>query len=203
MLNVFISIKNFIRKHHLEVLKDVALFILITAVVHLIWRYWQTQFNYAPVRDFMYGLMGVMSAEVYRESVWVIDNILDITRVDETMYMYFPNRSIMYINDSCSGLKQILQFGLLMLIFPGPWKKKLWFIPLGMLIMHLTNIFRMIGLAVIMNNWPWYWHFSHDYIFRPLFYLVIFLLWVFWVERIRGPGDRRRKSDSRNQKSEM
>ncbi|MBE9485358.1 MAG: archaeosortase/exosortase family protein [Bacteroidetes bacterium] len=189
MGNVFISIKNFIRKHHLEVLKDVALFILITAGIHFAWRFWQTQFNYAPIRDFMYGLMGQMAAEVYRESVWVIDRLLDITRVDETMYMYFPNRAIMYVNDGCSGLKQILQFGLLMLIFPGPWKKKLWFIPLGMLIMHLTNIFRMIGLAVIMNNWPWYWHFSHDYIFRPLFYLVIFLLWMFWVERIRGSGD--------------
>ena len=203
MGNVLISIKNFIRKHHLEVLKDVALFILITAVIHFAWRFWQTQFNYAPIKDFMYGLMGLMAAEVYRESVCVIYSILDITRVDETMYMYFPNQAIMYINDSCSGLKQMLQFGLLMLIFPGPWRKKLWFIPLGMLIMHLTNIFRMIGLAVIMNNWPWYWHVSHDYIFRPLFYLVIFLLWMFWVERMQKTEVRNQIPEIRNQKSEI
>jgi hypothetical protein len=36
-----------------------------------------------------------------------------------------------------------------------------------------------------MNNWPQHWDFSHDYLFRPFFYLVIFLLWVWWVEKIR------------------
>ena len=53
--------------------------------------------------------------------------------------------------------------------------------------MHLTNLFRMVGLAVVMNNWPEYWDFSHDNLFRPFFYLVIFLLWVWWVEKIRVP----------------
>lgn len=194
MSEVFKSIKSFIRKHRLDALKDVALFILITVVIHFAWRFWQIQFNYAPVRGFMYGFMGILSAEVYRETIWVIAGMFDIIRMDETMHMSFPNQSIMYINDSCSGLKQMLQFALLMLIFPGPWKKKLWFIPLGIFIMHLTNLFRVIGLAVVMNNWPQYWNFSHDYIFRPIFYIIIFLLWMYWVEkigyRVQGSGDR-------------
>jgi len=186
MRKYYNSVKQFIRKHKIEVLKDVALFIMITLAIHLVWRFWQLRFDYAPIHDFMYDLMGIMSAEVYRESAWLISGMIDIVKVDETMYMYFPNDAIMFVNNGCSGLKQMLQFTLLMLIFPGPWKKKLWFIPLGILIMHLTNLFRMVGLAVVMNNWPWQWHFSHDYIFRPLFYIVIFMLWVWWVERIRS-----------------
>jgi len=184
------SIKEFIRKHKLEALKDVMLFIIITLVIHIAWRIWQTQFNYAPLRSFIYGLMDLLSAEVYRESAWIISGLIDIVRVDETMYMHFPNKAIMYVNNSCSGLKQMIQFALLMLIFPGPWKKKLWFIPLGVLIMHLTNIFRMVGLAVVMNNWPYQWDFFHDYIFRPFFYIVIFMLWVWWVEKIRQHSPR-------------
>jgi len=185
MRKAYTSIKEFIKKHKLEALKDVMLFIIITLVIHIAWRIWQTQFNYAPIRSFIYGLMDLMSAEVYRESAWIISGLIDIVRVDETMYMHFPNKAIMYVNNSCSGLKQMLQFALLMLIFPGPWRKKLWFIPLGVLIMHLTNIFRMVGLAVVMNNWPYQWDFFHDYIFRPIFYIVIFMLWVWWVEKIR------------------
>ena len=179
------SIEKFIRKHKLAALKDVMLFILITLAIHIAWRIWQTQFNYAPIRGFLYGLMDLMSAEVYRESAWIISGLIDIVRVDDTMYMYFPNKAIMYVNNSCSGLKQMLQFALLMLVFPGLWKKKLWFIPLGVLIMHFTNIFRMVGLAVVMNNWPYQWDFFHDNVFRPFFYIVIFMLWVWWVERIR------------------
>ena len=182
------TIKNFISKHNLYVLRDVVIFILITLAIHFIWRLWARQFNYAPISDFMYTIMNAMAVEVYRESAWMIEGIIDIVRVDDTMYMHFPNKCMMYINEGCSGLKQMLQFSLLMIFFPGPWKKKLWFIPLGVIIMHLTNLFRVVGLAIIMNNWPQYWDFSHDYIFRPIFYVVIFGLWVIWVEKIRVLG---------------
>lgn len=63
--------------------------------------------------------------------------------------------------------------------------KKLWFIPLGVIIVHLTNVIRVVGLAMVMNYWPQHWDFSHDYVFRPLFYVVIFVLWVIWVERLK------------------
>jgi len=180
------SINDFIRRNKLSSLRDVALFIIITLVIHFVWRIWQTQFEYAPIQDLMYGLMRAMAREVYYESAWVISGFIDIVRVDETLYMHFPNRAIMFVNMGCSGLKQMIQFALLMLVFPGPWKHKLWFIPLGVLVMHLTNLFRMVGLAVVMNNWPQYWDFSHDNLFRPFFYLIIFLLWVWWVEKIRN-----------------
>lgn len=179
------SIKKFIAQHQLHVLRDVIIFVIITLAIHFIWRVWARQFNYEPISEFMYELMGLMTAEVYRESAWVISGLMDVVRVDDTMHFYFPNQCVMYVNSGCSGLKQILQFALLIMLFPGPWKKKLWFIPLGILVMHLTNLIRVIGLAVIMNNWPQYWNFSHDYIFRVMFYVVIFLLWVVWVERIK------------------
>ena len=182
------KIREFIVKHKLDVLRDVALFIIITLAIHFIWRVWARQFDYAPIHDFLYSLMDGMAREVYRESVFLISAFIDVETIDKTMYMYFSNKSIMYINESCSGLKQMFQFTILMLLFPGPWKKKLWFIPLGILVMHLTNVFRVFGLAVVMNNWPQYWAFNHDYVFRPLFYVVIFLMWVYWVERLK-PAD--------------
>ena len=191
MAGLLEKISDFVRKHHLYVLKDVVIFILITLVIHFVWRFWAKQFNYAPINEFMYGFMDILAAEVYRESVWMIAGLYDIVSVDETMYMYFPNQCIMYINESCSGLKQMLQFSLLIMLFPGPWIKKLWFIPLGMIIIHLTNLFRVVGLAVVMNNWPQYWDFSHDYIFRPIFYVVIFALWLYWVERVNKKSEVR------------
>jgi exosortase/archaeosortase family protein len=185
------SIRNIIKKYHLYVLKDVALFVLITVLIHVLWRIWAKQFDYAPVHDFMYRIMGAMATEVYRESVWIISGMYDIVRVDESMHMFFPNKSIMYINTGCSGLKQIIQFSLLMFLFPGPVKQKIWFIPLGILIMHLTNIFRIVGLSVVIMNWPQYGDFSHNYLFRLFFYVVIFVLWLYWVEIIRRRGEKR------------
>lgn len=179
------SIKLFIKKYKLDALADVALFILITALIHYSWRFWQVNFNYAPIRELMYSLMGLMSAEVYRESVWLVAGMYDIVADKEALQWVLPNQCTIYINEGCSGLKQMIQFALLMMLFPGPWKKKLWFIPLGVFIMHLTNLFRVLGLTVVMMKWPQDYMFSHDYIFRPIFYIVIFLLWMWWNDRIR------------------
>ena len=127
-----------------------------------------------------------MASGVFLQSVWVDRHLLGIDVVaEENNYMHFlKNDNYIIINNSCSGLKQILQFVLLFLIYPGPWNKKLWYIPLGALAVHLTNIFRIAGLSVVTINYPQYWAFSHDYIFRPLFYVVIFSMWVLWVEKL-------------------
>lgn len=176
--------KNFVKKRKLEPMVDVALFILITLVVHFSYRAWAAE-SYIPIKDFINSLHDHLSERVFTESSWFIQTIfgMDITTVDRTMY--WPNNGYISINYGCSGLKQMIQFVLLMMIFPGPWKHKLWFIPLGVLIVHLTNLFRIIGLAVVLVNIPDYWQFSHDYLFRPFFYVIIFSLWVWWVEKLK------------------
>ena len=191
------KIKQFIKKHQLESLKDVALFIIITLVIHYLWRYWANQLHYVPINEFMLDAQIWMANGVFRQSIWFVQYILgiELSIVQESNSMYFTNESYMYINRSCSGLKQIMQFVILMMVFPGPWRRKLWFIPLGVFIVHLTNLFRIIGLSVVLENIPDYWKFSHDYIFRPFFYVVIFFLWVWWVDKISKRNDSRKLKD--------
>jgi exosortase/archaeosortase family protein len=182
--------QEFIRRHRLDVFTDVIMFIIITLVIHYSYRYWANQLDYAPVKQQVYDLEGEMAELVYYPSVWFVKNVLriEITTVDQIKTMYFSNNGYIAVNRSCSGFKQILQFVLLMLVFPGPWKRKLWFIPLGVFVVYLTNIFRITGLSVVIIVWPQYWDFSHDYLFRPFFYVVIFMLWVWWVEKLSKPS---------------
>lgn len=178
--------KSVIKRYKLEALTDVALFILITIVIHFTWRFWANTLNYMPITDFIADSQSWLSDVVFVQSIWFIQYILQIpiTIIEETNTMYFANKGYMAINQSCSGLKQIMQFVLLIMLIRGPWKRKWWFILLGIFIVHLTNLFRVTGLSVVITTWPEYWDFSHDNIFRPIFYVVIFLLWVWWVERI-------------------
>jgi exosortase/archaeosortase family protein len=178
-----------IRRYRLDVFKDVALFILITLVIHYSYRFWAVQLDYWPSKEAIYHLEGKMAETVYYPSAWFVENVLriEITRVDQTKTMYFTNNGYIAVNRSCSGFKQILQFVLLMLVFPGSWKRKLWFIPLGILVVYLTNLFRIVGLSVVLITMPEHWDFSHDYVFRPFFYVVIFMLWVWWVEKLARP----------------
>lgn len=190
MKKLFGEINKSIKKYKLYVLKDVALFIIITLVIHYSFRFWANQTHYWPIEQTMWKANDVMSQIVFDQSVWLVDNILRIPITTEYRTLLFENTGFITINHGCSGLKQILQFLLLMLVFPGPWKHKAWFIPMGILLVHFTNLFRITGLAVITITIPEHWDFAHDNVFRPFFYVVIFSLWVWWVEKFRKLPER-------------
>ena len=186
------EIDKIIKKYKLHVLKDVVIFMIITITIHYSYRYWANTAGYWPVENAMGLAHDQMAQIVFDQSCWFIDNVLKIPVTTRDRTLYFSNNGFITINQSCSGLKPMLQFLLLMLFFPGPWKHKAWFLPMGIVIVHLTNLFRISGLAVVTITIPEYWDFAHDYIFRPFFYVVIFFLWVWWVERFKAMSVERR-----------
>jgi exosortase/archaeosortase family protein len=174
------------KKYKLYVLKDVAIFTVITIVIHFAYRFWANTTGYWPIGEFMNRAHDKMADLVFQQSAWVIEHILRIPVTMDGRTFYFENNGYITINPGCSGLKPMLQYFLLMLLFPGPWKHKAWFIPMGLVIVHCTNLFRISGLAVVTVTVPQYWQFAHDNLFRPFFYVVIFFLWVWWVEKFRA-----------------
>ena len=62
---------------------------------------------------------------------------------------------------------------------------KLWFIPLGCLLIHLINIARISAITAFMEFHPEWFELLHTYIFKYLFYGILFLFWVFYIEKVR------------------
>lgn len=164
---------------------DVALFAIITYGFHLVFRHYAAEIMSL---SFIKASNVWLTDLVYHSSLWFDRNILgyQITTAPVNT-MWFSNGGYIAVNEGCSGLKHSYQVLVLFLLFPGPWKHKLWFIPMALVIMFLTNIFRIVSLSVILLWKPEYWDFSHDWILRPFFYVVLFILWVWWVERYRNP----------------
>ena len=173
---------------------DLALFVIITFGFHLVFRYFASEIMSLP---FVRASSAWLSDMVYSSSLWFNRNVLGYEIITEPVNtMWFSNGGYITVNESCSGLKQFYQVLVLFILFPGPWKHKLWFIPLGCFIMFLTNVFRIVSLSVVLLWKPEYWQFSHDWILRPFFYVVLFMLWVWWVERFRNTQKTKIKSES-------
>lgn len=62
---------------------------------------------------------------------------------------------------------------------------KLWFIPLGCLLIHFINLARISAITAFMEFHPEWFELLHTYIFKYLFYGILFLFWVFYIEKIR------------------
>jgi len=180
----FKRVADFIDKHKLRPIADVFVFMIIIVFFHFLWWDW-------GLKDFLLEYLSFseleqfMAYQVFIPSSWIVEHIIgyDINTLNTTLY--FPNNGYIAVNGSCSGLKQFYQWIFLMILFPGPWKHKAWFIPLGIVVIHLTNIFRIVVLSVILMNWPEQWSTAHDWVLRPFFYVVIFALWVIWEEKFR------------------
>lgn len=94
----------------------------------------------------------------------------------------------------CTGLKQSFIWLCLILTVKGTtatsgkalWLKKLWFIPLGWVCCYAFNILRIFLIALLIEQHPNWFPLLHDYIFKYLFYGMLFGLWVWFVEGIRG-----------------
>ena len=54
-------------------------------------------------------------------------------------------------------------------------------------IIEWTNVVRICGVLMMQIPWPNSFHLAHDYIFKFFFYLVIFLMWMLWVEKFYNP----------------
>lgn len=123
---------------------------------------------------------------------WFSEKILQFLGSDVCLkpdnILGYPNGNSVQIIWACTGLKQAYIFFCIISFNRGTWSKKIWFIPLGIFIVYLFNIFRIAFIAGCIENHPNWFHFLHLYAFKYVFYGIIFLLWVVWEEKIVGKG---------------
>jgi len=184
MQKYYRQLQQFIRIHKLRPLVDVLLFAVIIYFFH--WLWWSGGLKHF-LKEFAFfsETEEFLAHQVFLPASWVVQNVLhySVKGIENTLYL--PHNAYVAVEGACSGLKQFYQWVLLMILFPGPWKKKLWFIPLGLVVIHIDNIIRIVILSIVAIHWPQHWDFIHLWILRPFFYVVIFALWVLWVEKVR------------------
>ena len=181
------NIKAYCKDPKNQSVVDVGLFIVLIMSFHFLYLGWQA-LGYWPIKGTIDKLSLWAVNLVYSQSCWVLENIfnLDLTTMSDIRLIATPNsdggwaRAI--IAPECASLKQWLHWLFLMLLFPGPWKHKAWFIPAGLVIIEWTNVIRICGIVLMQIPWPNSFRLAHDYIFKVFFYLVIFLMWMIWVE---------------------
>ena len=58
---------------------------------------------------------------------------------------------------------------------------KLWFIPIGILILHCINVIRVAILTYISATNPYILDFNHNITFQLIVYVSMLALWYWWI----------------------
>ena len=98
----------------------------------------------------------------------------------------FPTEGNVWIRIiwGCLGFKQMLIYSGIILFYWGPFLKKLWYIPMGCLILSIYNVIRIATSVWLTDGNPERFQSLHDGILRYIYYTIVFLLWVVWEEFI-------------------
>lgn len=104
--------------------------------------------------------------------------------VRPTTGILLNGQPVVSVFEGCNGLNVVIVFLAFILAF-GPLNKKLiWFIPLGIAIIHVANLTRIILLFAVSIHLPDYLYFTHKYLFTAFIFLFVFLLWVWWILKL-------------------
>lgn len=126
------------------------------------------------------------------QSAWLINvfgqNAKAIEYPSESMmYLQLRESSILTVYEGCNGLNVAIVFLAFLFAF-GPYTKTMvWFIPLGLFIIHMANLLRIVGLFFVSLFRPDYLYITHKYLFTAFIYLFVFLLWIWWVMKLAKP----------------
>ena len=88
-----------------------------------------------------------------------------------------------WIGGPCNGITLMFLFAIFIIAYPGNLKHKLWYLPVGIILVYILNLFRIISLSLIAYYKPSYIEFNHTYTFTFIAYSFVFSLWMIWVNR--------------------
>jgi len=114
--------------------------------------------------------------------------IIDSSDPNSSRYVFIDNQPVVLVADECNGFELMALYIGFLLAFPGPWKWKAIFIPIGSIIIFLINVGREIILALNYKYFQESFDFNHKYTYVFVVYLIIFLIWRFWLNRFSMIG---------------
>lgn len=120
----------------------------------------------------------LVSAFGYPAKLWYPDNqplvVLYIEGFEDDNVTFF---------EGCNGINIMILFIAFVLAFGGTLRSRLWFIPAGLLAIHLFNLLRLASLAIMATVSHSVFHFFHKFAFTGVIYAFVLVLWYFWVVR--------------------
>ncbi len=174
-------------KATLQPYRDVILFMVVLLGANYFWKFTIDGEEWGgPVHWFGWDITAPfdwMAEHITHVVYTAIAAFRDTIFLRDPVTMQFETGNSIRIVWGCTAIKQSFIWVCIMLFARGSWKHKLWFIPLGLVVTYAFNILRIFLIALAVEHHPEWFEFLHTYLFKYVFYGVLFLMWVWWAER--------------------
>ena len=187
--------------------KSVIYFLILLFFFHFSWKIFidgdqaGNQIFFLGKEIYLPWLQASFPLKLTQAAAWFIRLFPDMgdIMINGIRLHYPEGKSATAIVWGCTGVKQTLIFIGIMAFYKCfsltkkednsgyafqflPYWNKLWYIPLGCIILAVYNVIRIGSISMLIRYNPEKFDFYHDGIFRYIYYTIIFVLWVVWEE---------------------
>ncbi|WP_406682811.1 exosortase family protein XrtF [Seonamhaeicola sp. MEBiC1930] len=85
--------------------------------------------------------------------------------------------------EGCNSVSVVILFVSFIIAFSGAYKTTVLYVLSGSVLIYVVNLLRIVLLSIGLYHYPEKEHILHTVIFPAIIYGLVFLLWIFWVNR--------------------
>ncbi|WMJ72048.1 archaeosortase/exosortase family protein [Cytophagaceae bacterium ABcell3] len=166
-----------IRNQYLSFKENRALVFLGSVVaLYLVWEFlYRTWFISSAISAGLCEILGLTSGFLFSLSGHEVEYA--------NRFLSLNSHKVLYIGSSCNGMEFFGLFACFVIAFPGAIKSKLWFLPAGILFIHLINVIRVQFLVINYYFFESSFDFNHKYTFNFVVYGCTLLIWLWWARK--------------------
>lgn len=102
---------------------------------------------------------------------------------EPSMKLIINGKFVARVIEGCNSISIIILFVSFVIAFADKFKTTFIYILAGSTLIYIVNLFRIVILSVGLYHYPWRREELHTVIFPLIIYGMVFLLWMFWVNR--------------------
>lgn len=173
--------KSLLEKYK-SVIKFILTFLLVYILCSVLYKFY-LQFSdgskFYP--DYMTNLVAIQSEAIlnvlgYKTQV--------LPHPDEpSMKLILDGKYLGRVIEGCNSVSVIILFLSFIVAFSGKFKITFFYILTGSVLIYIVNLLRIVILSVGLYHYPEKSGVLHHVIFPGIIYGMVFLLWIFWVNR--------------------
>ncbi|MGR7813359.1 exosortase family protein XrtF [Lacinutrix undariae] len=173
-------------KHLFVKYKSVVKFIITFLLVYLVLTVmYNTYLGYSTGGEFKTDYITNLVAKQSQSLIHTFGYDATVSQHTEeaSVKLILNGKYVARVVEGCNSISVIILFISFIIAFAGKLKSTIFYLLAGSVLIYAVNIIRIAILSIGLYNYPWRKEILHTVIFPLIIYGIVFLLWMFWVNR--------------------
>ena len=164
------------------VIKFILTFLIVYVALSMSYKLYldfSEESNFYP--DYLTNLVAKQSESIL--DVVGYDTRIEPHQNERSMKLIINKKFVARIIEGCNSISIIILFVSFIIAYAGKWKITFFYLLSGSVLIYVINLIRIVILSIGLYHYPWRKEILHTVIFPLIIYGLVFLLWMFWVNR--------------------